>query len=78
MLCSALVCARFSRAGSPSVVERGKSMVLLLGIGPPFVNLGVFPSGTRIAALLQWPVSLPPDDASCSFGWGPALATVAA
>ena len=47
-LCSSIVCARFSRAAFPRTGGRGKYMVLLLDVGPPFVNPGVCPPGQHL------------------------------
>ena len=61
-------------------------MVLFLGIGPPFVNPGVCPSGQHLDSLQEWASSLwsasillggaLPLSGSCPLGWGTALATV--
>ena len=61
-------------------------MVLFLGIGPPFVNPGVCPSGQHLdshqaGSSSQWAASVLlggalPLSGSCPLGWGTALATV--
>ena len=86
-LCATNVCARFSRAKFPLVGRSGKEMVLFLGIGPPFLDPGVCPSGQhlgfthrrghchssqRLSCLAVHFLS----PGSCPLGWGTALATV--
>ena len=68
--------------------EKGKINGPLLGIGPPFVNLGARPSGRHLdehkgrrGASSQWSASILlggalPLSGSCPLGWGKALATV--
>ena len=61
-------------------------MVLFLGIGPPFVNPGVCPSGQHLdshseGASSQWSASflligVPPLSGSCPLGLGTALVTI--
>ena len=61
-------------------------MVLFLGIGPPFVNPRVCPSGQHLdshweVASSQWSASILlggalPLSGSCLLGWETALATV--
>ena len=61
-------------------------MVLLLGIGPPFVNPGVFPAGSALGFTLGGGIvtvvgvhlvgGIPPLSGSCPLCWVTALPTV--